>query len=92
MDNLNSLLSEGENSKEILLDNELLKLLNGTPQQQKDMLAKRRFEPKKSGRNITASLLDHQPERLPSSAESKKISEIRCFYPSHMRSNQPEEP
>ncbi len=59
MDNLNSLLQEEEEGKIILLDKELLKLLDGTPQQQKDMLANKWFEPKKSGRNITATLLDH---------------------------------
>jgi hypothetical protein len=38
MENLNSLLREEEDNKEILLDNGLLKLLDGTPKQQKEML------------------------------------------------------
>ena len=63
MDNVNQLITEEDEAKEILLDKELLQLLNCTPQEQKEKLGIKQFVPKKSSRNITESFKEVTAEK-----------------------------
>ena len=73
-DNVNTLLTQNDDTKEILLDKDLLRLLNGTPQEQKQILGIKQFIPKKSGRNISQSFkeVESVPAFVPENAEFKQ--------------------
>ena len=56
LSNLTTVLNEDDDKKEILVDDDLLKFLNSTPQEQKHMLGVKQFIPKKCSRNILQNI------------------------------------
>ena len=55
METIGNALKEENDEKSLLISNDLMKLLDGTPLQQQEALSQKQFIPNKSSRNILSS-------------------------------------